>query len=391
MRKTIYTLAFLFCALVGYSQNALPGKMVRFYWELSSSSWSTYSDTTVYTYNASGKRTSELFTMVSGYKIKTDYMYDTNGRLTARYKFNWENNQWDSADYTLYTYNDKGNVIASESYNFFAGVKKMNWKIKSTHLYAPDNKVTETVQEMWFEHLSDFRNDKKFIYAYNAQGAPSMITRMDWDTVGNIFGNNMRISDLDWQKWSGNINDIEDVVGNASQLKSYKRLFWNGNTFQQNGRYTATYDSKSNPLEEKEEDLVVATWEVADASRYTMTYDNDKMTQRIVETWEIGNGYVNSKKEVYSDFATPTSLKSISNNLEIQLYPNPTREYIILEGATNELLNVSVSDVQGRVVYENKAIQMHEKIDVRGLNSGAYYYTITNESGETAVGKLIIW
>jgi hypothetical protein len=390
MRKTIYTFAFLFCALIGYSQNALPGKMVRFYWELSGS-WSTYSDTTEYMYNASGKTTTKLFTMVSGYKIKTNYVYDSTGKLTARYKFNWENNRWDSAEYALYTYNDKGNVIASESYSFFGGVKKLNWRYKLTHIYASDNKVTETVEESWFEHLGDYRNDNKTIYAYNAQGAPSMVTVMEWDTVSNVFINDSRLSDLDWQKWNGSINDVDDETGNGSQLKSYKRLFWNGNTFQQNGRYTATYDSKSNPTEQKEEDLVVATWEVSDASRYTMTYDNDKMTQRIVETWEMGSGYINSKKEVYSDFVTPTSVKSIATNLQVKVYPNPASNYLIIEGKNNSMMRMTINDLQGRVVYDNKSVNANERVDLNALKTGAYYYTITNETGESAIGKLIIW
>jgi hypothetical protein len=178
---------------------------------------------------------------------------------------------------------------------------------------------------------------------------------------------------------------------NINFLELIFRLFWNGNTFQQNGRYTATYDSKSNPTEQKEEDLVVATWEVSDASRYTMTYDNDKMTQRIVETWEMGSGYINSKKEVYSDFVTPTSVKSIATNLQVKVYPNPASNYLIIEGKNNSMMRMTINDLQGRVVYDNKSVNANERVDLNALKTGAYYYTITNETGESAIGKLIIW
>jgi hypothetical protein len=42
-------------------------------------------------------------------------------------------------------------------------------------------------------------------------------------------------------------------------------------------------------------------------------------------------------------------------------------------------------------VYDNKSVNANERVDLNALKTGAYYYTITNETGESAIGKLIIW
>jgi uncharacterized membrane protein len=76
----------------------------------------------------------------------------------------------------------------------------------------------------------------------------------------------------------------------------------------------------------------------------------------------------------------------------VKLYPNPVTSSFTIEipSLNNEVYNVTIVDAMGRVVLEEKNINVSSKvIETVGLNNGFYFVRI-NSGSEVRVEKIII-
>jgi hypothetical protein len=76
--------------------------------------------------------------------------------------------------------------------------------------------------------------------------------------------------------------------------------------------------------------------------------------------------------------------------LEVRVYPNPAREHWMLDWRYPEEAHLQVTDVQGRVLYEQLIRSGPQKIPAQGLPSGLYFFNIQSErrSGSLRVMKI---
>ena len=90
-----------------------------------------------------------------------------------------------------------------------------------------------------------------------------------------------------------------------------------------------------------------------------------------------------------------TGTNDLSNNGQIQIYPNPATEFITLSTAKNINSNVQVNivDVAGRlahqVSYNNMQASAPHQIDISKLSKGVYFVKLSAGS-EQHIQKLII-
>lgn len=92
-------------------------------------------------------------------------------------------------------------------------------------------------------------------------------------------------------------------------------------------------------------------------------------------------------QEVYN----PLSIDENQNlNKKIFIYPNPTRNYIVIKynESTNENFQYSILDLTGRIV-KNGTTKFSEQINIESLTSGNYIIKIETENGEIQTEKLI--
>jgi hypothetical protein len=68
------------------------------------------------------------------------------------------------------------------------------------------------------------------------------------------------------------------------------------------------------------------------------------------------------------------------------LYPNPSNNFININGDNIKIKNVSIIDLSGRVVLNSSSTS---KIDILGLNNGIYILKITPVNGESTFYKII--
>lgn len=87
-------------------------------------------------------------------------------------------------------------------------------------------------------------------------------------------------------------------------------------------------------------------------------------------------------------FKKPSVVASVSNTTEnlFSIFPNPVFNNIMINGLKNELYQISIFTMDGRLVQTNSLVQ-NESIDVNNLNSGLYLLYIHSKSSKSTFLK----
>ena len=83
-----------------------------------------------------------------------------------------------------------------------------------------------------------------------------------------------------------------------------------------------------------------------------------------------------------------SSTASIDIEDIIIIYPNPTSNFIEIDSKINENYSYIIRDIRGAVIISNASILEKELIDLRDLDPGTYFISVTSSMG-TVVQKLI--
>ncbi|MDI9257499.1 T9SS type A sorting domain-containing protein [Flavobacterium sedimenticola] len=87
--------------------------------------------------------------------------------------------------------------------------------------------------------------------------------------------------------------------------------------------------------------------------------------------------------------SAPLSVNESDFNKAINIYPNPTSNFInYLITDTIAVNSIVISDISGKEVYRNNQVALPEPIDVSGLSSGVYFVTFKSNAA-TATKKFI--
>lgn len=89
-----------------------------------------------------------------------------------------------------------------------------------------------------------------------------------------------------------------------------------------------------------------------------------------------------------------TSSKDINLENQIRIYPNPTKNWVILENLNKEsdILKVEILDIHGRHIQSEintKSLSMIN-VSTANLNSGIYYLKVECSNGKVIIKKLLI-
>lgn len=85
------------------------------------------------------------------------------------------------------------------------------------------------------------------------------------------------------------------------------------------------------------------------------------------------------------DGATTTSLERVSQNLDIKVYPNPTKGLFTISNENNFIQKISLSNINGKVLFQ-KEIQKNTisiEINIQEESNGIYILKAIGEVGET--------
>jgi len=106
----------------------------------------------------------------------------------------------------------------------------------------------------------------------------------------------------------------------------------------------------------------------------------------------MGTTYFSSNRILTQGFEQPDTLLStfigdFSSAISFKSYPNPTRDFVYMEGDLSDAKNIiRISDVSGRqlAVIENVSFTKNNitKVDFRTYEKGVYFVTVFDISGE---------
>lgn len=72
--------------------------------------------------------------------------------------------------------------------------------------------------------------------------------------------------------------------------------------------------------------------------------------------------------------------------MEVSMYPNPTRDILTIEAPNQDVFNISIADISGKLLFETQKPQDVFKIDVSTLSKGMYLVRINH----TLIKKLLV-
>ena len=100
-------------------------------------------------------------------------------------------------------------------------------------------------------------------------------------------------------------------------------------------------------------------------------------------TYQLGNGYYPSLKLSTLNTETPEL------QLQVKVFPNPTKEVIYITHPTEQFFEVKISDVSGKQIFQTQYQKQHP-LSVQTLTTGTYFITVTTkESKQTNTYKII--
>ncbi len=89
------------------------------------------------------------------------------------------------------------------------------------------------------------------------------------------------------------------------------------------------------------------------------------------------------------DFSITISVGEESTKPNVDLYPNPSSDFINIRGLANQQVDLFIYDVQGRFIESKSNFNSNERIDLSSLNAGIYMIQIVSESIQSTV-KLVV-
>jgi hypothetical protein len=111
---------------------------------------------------------------------------------------------------------------------------------------------------------------------------------------------------------------------------------------------------------------------------------------QIVYSTHIGtNGSVAQGIQQAFEISTTLGINETSINLEINVYPNPTTDYLTLKVEITEDLNYQLFDIQGKVIQNKKITENSTTIKLEGLPTATYFLIVTNSQRAVKTFRII--
>ena len=103
---------------------------------------------------------------------------------------------------------------------------------------------------------------------------------------------------------------------------------------------------------------------------------------------ETLNGPIGWSQRNIIDWVTGNLSTTETQKSATQVYPNPSKDFVIIKNEKTEKLSYQIFDISGKLILSGKA-KSNEKIDIQTLEKGNYFLQIQNENGQKQNLKLI--
>lgn len=301
---------------------------------LKNTSYATSSRSERY-YNSSKQLVGQNYTdTMNGTEIANDfryYFYNTSGKLTVDSQYSQKNNF--PVSVIKYSYNIKNLLTKQESYVFiFTG-----WILDNTSFHSYDAQDRKTLYRSDFGTINAskiYESKDSFSYA-GTYKFPATKHHYTWDTLTSSWKNDY------YHIYHYNSKDLIDTT------YLYK--------------YSTQWDTT---------EMNVNTYDTAGLLLYSKSYQYNTAT---------GTYRTNSYDELkiyYEDYDPTLSINKAVINHNITVTPNPSKGIIAVNTNTTTFSHVSITDMQGRIVYRQPVAETNSATINTQLSTGTYILTI---------------
>ena len=89
-------------------------------------------------------------------------------------------------------------------------------------------------------------------------------------------------------------------------------------------------------------------------------------------------------------FGTTKTYNDVKSKLDIQVYPNPTKQFIYISGNYTIPAVLNVYDITGRKILNERITSKNQKINIERYSKGMYFYKLMIADHPHESGKIII-
>ena len=317
--------------------------------------------------------------------------YNTNSQLILSFSFNFDtiSSILEKSSKGVITYNNDGTILITEVYNWdaihnsWAGIYKWIFHRNSNGLDSCNN--------CYFMHYynSPWIDYSKTTYNYDNQGNSTLQidytynestsnweynykNEYSYDILGRLVHSKESLFNLYWELYS------EENIS----YQNDSNHFWTFSHY-----YHVFYGLMEGAIENVVDTLVNA----ADIILPENFPSNSFMIlqDKLYEIDNQNNIISCTNKHSYYYSSTATSIDNEIKDNSIRLFPNPSDDYVIInlpQMSNNALFRLY--NVVGELVIKRRIIN-GEKVSVRELKSGMYFYNIDQED-QIFSGKLIV-
>lgn len=297
---------------------------------------------------------------------RREWFYDENGLFIEflYQKINPYTLEFENYQYDYHTFNDQ-NLLEIDSILGWDNITN-SWfpKLKINYSFNGDGSIEIALWQDWNDVMQLWVTTYKDIYTYNSNGEIIEELSQKWDTATSEWVNfrkisydyydNNKMSDELWTEWN-------------STEESWKILF----------TYHYYYDENEFLVESIREywDTESNQW----INQFHYLYTNDEagnVTEKISQYWDyINNVWYNNLKDIYyNSVHQTTDIRTVKNDSEIDIYPNPTKNFVHILNKQSTEYQLKLISANGQIMGINKVIKdKQEYLDLSGLQNGIYF------------------
>ncbi|MBL7934160.1 MAG: T9SS type A sorting domain-containing protein [Bacteroidia bacterium] len=192
--------------------------------------------------------------------------------------------------------------------------------------------------------------------------------------------------------YHGEMEDYMVIVENPNAGQSPTSAFVLSSTVCLKSQVTASNSSTGNPSP-------TYSWTSIPATGVTFS-PSSTSTNPVISFSNVGNFSItckatnsvssNSSTKVISVSACGVGLNEINSRENVTFYPNPAKEFIVLNPAIN-IKNVRIFDAVGRQVYNETAKdEIPLKLNISALENGIYFIELNSTDQQHTIKQLVI-